>query len=154
MSMLPEGWRELSLSQIGEGGLFSDGDWVETKDQDPHGPVRLTQLADVGIARFRDKSDRWMRRDQVAAVGGTLLKPDDVLIARMPDPIGRACLFHPGWHMTLLPRLTSRSCESLVQTSIPRTSCGLSTLPAFMHAWSLNSRVRRGSGSHEKSSQR
>ncbi|TFV51813.1 restriction endonuclease subunit S [Blastococcus sp. TF02A_35] len=96
MSGVPAGWRELSLSQIAEGGVFSDGDWVESKDQDAAGTVRLTQLADVGTARFRDRSDRWMRPDQVAAVRGTLLKPGDVLIARMPDPIGRACLFPSG----------------------------------------------------------
>ena len=28
--------------------VFIDGDWVESKDQDPDGDVRLVQLADVG----------------------------------------------------------------------------------------------------------
>jgi len=85
----------MSLSDIAEGGLFSDGDWVESKDQDPSGTVRLTQLADVGVGEFRDRSDRWLRPDQAAALRCTFLKPGDVLIARMPDPIGRACLAPP-----------------------------------------------------------
>lgn len=86
-------WAPLqSLSELAEGGLFSDGDWVESKDQDPTGSVRLTQLADVGVGEFRDRSDRWLRTDQAAALRATFLSPGDVLIARMPDPIGRACL--------------------------------------------------------------
>lgn len=82
----------LSLSALTEGGLFSDGDWVESKDQDPSGSVRLTQLADVGVGEFRDRSDRWLRTDQAAALRCNFLEPGDVLVARMPDPIGRACL--------------------------------------------------------------
>lgn len=82
----------VSLVELASGGLFVDGDWVESKDQDPSGSVRLTQLADVGIAEFRDRSNRWMRPDQVASLHCTRLMPGDVLIARMPDPIGRACL--------------------------------------------------------------
>lgn len=86
-------WAALvSLAELAEGGLFTDGDWVESKDQDPTGSVRLTQLADVGVGAFRDRSNRWLRPDQAAALRCTFLEPGDVLIARMPDPIGRACL--------------------------------------------------------------
>jgi type I restriction enzyme, S subunit len=90
---LPHGWGSEPLSALADrGGLFRDGDWVETKDQDPAGSTRLTQLADIGTGSFRDRSDRWMLPDQVARLNCTLLEPDDVLIARMPDPIGRACV--------------------------------------------------------------
>ncbi len=82
----------VTLAEVGAQGLFSDGDWVESKDQDSQGSVRLTQLADVGVGTFRDRSDRWMREDQATRLNCTFLAPDDVLIARMPDPIGRACL--------------------------------------------------------------
>ena len=85
-------WTTLTLEQVAEGGLFGDGDWVESKDQDPTGSVRLTQLADVGVGEFRDRSNRWLREDQAERLHCTFLQPDDVLIARMPDPIGRACL--------------------------------------------------------------
>jgi type I restriction enzyme S subunit len=89
---VPEGWRTLSLTQIAKGGLFSDGDWIETKDQDLRGSVRLTQLADVGVGEFRDRSARFLREDQAEALRCTFLEENDILIARMPDPIGRACL--------------------------------------------------------------
>lgn len=82
----------LSLEEISAGGIFTDGDWVESKDQDPSGSVRLTQLADVGIGAFLDRSSRYLRPDQAKALNCTYLQPDDILIARMPDPLGRACL--------------------------------------------------------------
>jgi type I restriction enzyme S subunit len=64
MTGLPDGWRMLSLNEVAHGGLFNDGDWVKTKDQDPQGSVRLTQLADVGVGEFRDRSSRWLLQDQ------------------------------------------------------------------------------------------
>jgi type I restriction enzyme S subunit len=88
---LPDGWRDVTIGEVAEGGLFTDGDWVESKDQDPAGGVRLTQLADVGEGVFRDRSDRWLRDDQAERLGVTYLSPGDLLIARMPDPLGRCC---------------------------------------------------------------
>jgi restriction endonuclease S subunit len=93
---LPKGWRAASLPDlIGPQGLFIDGDWVESKDQDPSGDVRLIQLADVGDGTYRNRSDRFMTLESAKRLGCTFLKAGDLLIARMPDPLGRACLF-PG----------------------------------------------------------
>ena len=37
MSDLPKGWATASLNDLlGANGLFSDGDWVESKDKDPN----------------------------------------------------------------------------------------------------------------------
>jgi type I restriction enzyme S subunit len=50
---LPEGWTAATCADVvGSTGVFSDGDWIETKDQDPRGDVRLIQLADVGDGIF------------------------------------------------------------------------------------------------------
>jgi type I restriction enzyme, S subunit len=75
--------------------VFVDGDWVESKDQDPEGDVRLVQLADVGDAVYIDKSDRYLTSAKARALRCTFLEPGDILVARMPDPLGRACIF-PG----------------------------------------------------------
>lgn len=95
MSTLPRGWTEATLSRLMDGGLFTDGDWVETKDQDDNGAVRLTQLADIGEGYWRNRSGRSMTPESAARLGCTYLEPGDVLVARMPDPLGRACIF-PG----------------------------------------------------------
>lgn len=66
---LPKGWAWATIPQLsGKAGVFIDGDWVESKDQDPDGDVRLIQLADVGDGIFRDKSDRFMTKEKADAL--------------------------------------------------------------------------------------
>jgi type I restriction enzyme S subunit len=96
MSELPIGWDTATLSSLtGTDGLMTDGDWVESKDQDPNGEVRLIQLADVGDGVFLDRSNRFLTAAKAKGLRCTFLCPGDLLIARMPDPLGRACIF-PG----------------------------------------------------------
>src|SRR5881394_1475698 len=93
---LPKSWAWKTIPDlVNDDGVFIDGDWVESKDQDPNGNVRLIQLADVGDGVYRDKSDRFMTKAKADELRCTYLKDGDVLIARMPDPLGRACIF-PG----------------------------------------------------------
>ncbi|MEP1489740.1 MAG: restriction endonuclease subunit S [Algibacter sp.] len=80
---------------ISSKGVFNDGDWVESKDQDPNGDIRLIQLADIGDGVFINKSNRFMNKETAIRLNCTFLKRGDILMARMPDPIGRACIF-PG----------------------------------------------------------
>jgi type I restriction enzyme S subunit len=75
--------------------VFTDGDWVESKDQDPGGDVRLTQLADVGDGTWINKSARFLTSEKARQLRCTYLRPGDLLVARMPDPLGRCCVF-PG----------------------------------------------------------
>lgn len=93
---LPGEWSLATISDlVGKDGVFVDGDWVESKDQDPDGDVRLIQLADIGDGEYRNKSERFLTYEKAIQLGCTFLKKGDVLIARMPDPLGRACIF-PG----------------------------------------------------------
>jgi type I restriction enzyme S subunit len=96
MNELPPHWRIASIADLaGPEGLTTDGDWVESKDQDPAGEVRLIQLADIGDGVFLDRSHRFLTSNKARELRCTFLQPGDVLIARMPDPLGRACVF-PG----------------------------------------------------------
>ena len=113
-------WAETTLGEIGLNGMFADGDWVESKDQDPAGEYRLLQLADVGDGVFLDKSNRWMNSEQFHRLRCTPLNPRDILIARMPDPIARACVVPFG-----LP-----TCATVVDVAILR--CGGRFLPEFV----------------------
>jgi hypothetical protein len=81
-----------SLASLSVRDGFHDGDWVESQDQDPDGSIRLLQLADVGDGYFRDRSDRWITEETFARLRCSRVLPGDILIARMPDPLGRACL--------------------------------------------------------------
>lgn len=109
----PKGWPKTSVGQLlSEADVFVDGDWVESKDQDPNGEVRLIQLADVGDGFYVDKSARFLNKPTALRLKCTSLKPGDVLIARMPDPLGRACIF-PGDH---------KECVTVVDVCIVRPS--------------------------------
>lgn len=89
---VPSGWEWARLDDISPISLV-DGDWIETKDQDPRGEVRLVQLADIGVGEFKDKSDRFINKETFKRLNCTQLLAGDILIARLPSPIGRACLF-------------------------------------------------------------
>lgn len=111
MSELPKGWALSSLNDlISIDGLFSDGDWIESKDQDPDGENRLLQLADIGDGVFIDKSSRFVNNEKFRLLNCTELLEGDLLIARMPDPLGRACL---------MPRMTQR-CLTVVDVALFR----------------------------------
>jgi type I restriction enzyme S subunit len=93
-SELPAGWASTPLKDlIARDGLFNDGDWVESKDQDPTGDVRLIQLADIGDGVFRDRSERFLTAAKAQELQCTFLRTGDVLISRLANPLGRACIF-------------------------------------------------------------
>jgi type I restriction enzyme, S subunit len=93
---LPMGWSFTSIGElIKNDGVFIDGDWIESKDQNPNGNIRLIQLADIGDGYYRNKSNRFLTIEKAVELNCTFLKAGDLLIARMPDPLGRACIF-PG----------------------------------------------------------
>ncbi|WP_327039981.1 restriction endonuclease subunit S [Micromonospora ureilytica] len=124
---LPSGWAEASLSDlIALDGIFVDGDWVESKDQDPQGEVRLVQLADVGDGVFRDRSDRSLTAEKSIQLRCTHLNTGDILVARMPEPLGRACIY-PG---------SERSAVTVVDVCIIRP--GAKSVDPRWLMWSLN----------------
>jgi len=89
---LPSLWTWAQIDKLSPRSL-TDGDWIETKDQSEGGSVRLIQLADVGDGKFFDKSARFVTEETEKRLNCTRLHVDDVLIARLPNPIGRACIF-------------------------------------------------------------
>jgi type I restriction enzyme S subunit len=105
---LPAGWRWVKLGEL---GWLTDGDWILNVDYAPSG-VRLLQVGDVGVGRFVGKSSRYVTMQRASELGCTLLEAGDILISRMPDPIGRACV---------LPEL-GYPCITAVDVSIFRPS--------------------------------
>lgn len=90
---LPLGWVVSNIPEMTAlEGFFSDGDWVESKDQNPAGNIRLLQLADIGNGFFIDKSNRFIDEGAFERLRCSEVKTGDVLLARMPDPLGRACV--------------------------------------------------------------
>lgn len=76
--------------------LVIDGDWIESKDQSPEG-IRLIQTGNIGIGEYLDKASRakYISEETLERLNCTELAVGDILVSRLPDPIGRACIV-PG----------------------------------------------------------
>ncbi len=91
---LPRGWAWARLGNLSPYGVF-DGDWIESKDQDKNGKIKLIQLADIQENLYHEKSNRYVNEETFYRLQCSEVVQNDILIARLPNPIGRACVF-PG----------------------------------------------------------
>jgi type I restriction enzyme S subunit len=86
---IPEGWEVLRLSAMCE---IVDGDWIETKDQGGN-DYRLLQVSNIGVNEFVETGNyRYITQETFDRLRCQEVRPGDILISRMPDPIGRAWL--------------------------------------------------------------
>lgn len=84
----------VSLSSLCD--TFIDGDWIEAKDQSESG-IRLIQTGNVGVGIFKDRGEkaRYISEETFNRLNCTEVVEGDILISRLPDPVGRACII-PG----------------------------------------------------------
>ena len=80
--------------------LFADGDWIESKDQALDG-IRLIQTGNVGFGVYIDKTQnaKYISETTFHRLNCLEIYDGDILISRLPEPAGRACL---------LPKSTER----------------------------------------------
>ena len=80
--------------------LFADGDWIESKDQALDG-IRLIQTGNVGYGVYIDKTQnaKYISETTFHRLNCLEIYDGDILISRLPEPAGRACL---------LPKSTER----------------------------------------------
>ena len=84
---------EWPMVELGEVCIsMEDGDWIESKNQSPSG-VRLIQTGNIGEGYFLEKKDnkRFISEDTFKELKCKPLKSSDILISRLPDPVGRCC---------------------------------------------------------------
>lgn len=80
--------------ELGElSDVFTDGDWIESKDQSSSG-IRLIQTGNIGIGEYLDRFNkaRFISKEKFKELNCTEVFSGDILISRLPDPIGRACM--------------------------------------------------------------
>ncbi|WP_291630996.1 restriction endonuclease subunit S [Clostridium sp.] len=73
---------------------IKDGDWIESKDQSETG-IRLVQTGNVGNGIYLEKNERakYISEDTFNNLKCTEIFAGDILISRLPSPVGRACIF-------------------------------------------------------------
>ncbi len=106
---LPSTWKWGKLKDITN--YIGDGDWIESKDQSETG-IRLIQTGNIGFGNFKDKEGKYhfISSDTFERLNCNEIFEGDVLISRLPEPVGRACI---------LPKLEGR-CITAVDCSILR----------------------------------
>jgi len=92
---IPGNWTTSPLISVALPGKkgFDDGDWVESPYITDSG-IRLIQTGNVGVGEFLDKPDsrKYISSQSFKELGCKWVHPGDILICRLADPIGRACV--------------------------------------------------------------
>ncbi len=89
-----EGWVEKSIFELAENKkeFFDDGDWIESEHITNSG-VRLIQTGNIGIGKFIEKEvKKYIYEDSFEKLKCKSLFEGDLLICRLAEPAGRACI--------------------------------------------------------------
>jgi len=88
---MKKAWERIPLAELCE--VFSDGDWIESKDQASDG-IRLIQTGNVGEGTFKNRAEksRYISEATFKRLRCTEIVEGDCLISRLPDPVGRSCI--------------------------------------------------------------
>jgi len=84
-------WPLIKLNEICD--FIDDGDWIENKDQSKAG-IRLIQTGNIGCGIYIDKPDKakFISEETFNKLKCEEVYTGDLLISRLPDPVGRSCL--------------------------------------------------------------
>lgn len=92
---IPAGWKLETVAGVCD--TFEDGDWIESKDQGGE-DFRLLQISNIGDNEFVETGNfRYITDETFRNLRCNEVVPGDILISRMPKPIGRA------WFVTEQP---------------------------------------------------
>ena len=110
-----DAWEQRKLSSLFI--KFTDGDWIESKDQSNSG-IRLIQTGNIGVSKFINKvgNEKWISEKTLKELNCTEIFPGDIIISRLPEPTGRACI---------LPEFSTRMITA-VDCTIARVSKSVS----------------------------
>lgn len=95
---VPEGWGQMTVADACT--EFLDGDWIESKDQGGE-DFRLLQISNIGDNEFVETGNfRYITSETYRNLRCNEVITGDILISRMPKPIGRAWFVYPQpWRM-------------------------------------------------------
>lgn len=90
---IPKNWKTTSLKNTarGKNSLFIDGDWIESPHITNSGYRYLT-TGNVGPLKYKEQGESYISEKSFRSLNCTRVYPGDLLIARLNEPIGRACV--------------------------------------------------------------
>ncbi|WDL18892.1 restriction endonuclease subunit S [Xanthomonas campestris] len=94
VGVIPDGWCIRAVFEIAgyQKGRFDDGDWIES-EHITNGGYRIVQTGNIGIGEFIEKESRkYIYESSFDKLKCKELIPGDLLICRLAEPAGRACI--------------------------------------------------------------
>lgn len=93
LGQVPEHWEVAPIRAFARPGYktFTDGDWIESPYIRDEG-IRLIQTGNIGIGSYREQGFRYIDEETFKQFRCTEIQPRDILICRLAEPVGRACL--------------------------------------------------------------
>ena len=90
---VPEHWCSAPIKYMAleRNSLFLDGDWIESKDISSDG-IRYITTGNVGEGAYKEQGAGFISEETFHSLGCTEVYEGDVLISRLNNPIGRACI--------------------------------------------------------------
>ena len=90
---IPEGWtcRAIKSLALAKSSLFADGDWINSVDVSTSG-IRYFTTGNVGQGVFKEQGNGYITQDTFNRLGCLEVHGGDLVISRLNEPIGRACL--------------------------------------------------------------
>lgn len=92
---VPVEWKTMHIkfTSACKNGLFIDGDWIESKDlAGDSGTIRYLTSGNVGVIKYKEQGDGYITKEKFDELLCTEVMPGDILISRLNEPIGRACI--------------------------------------------------------------
>lgn len=122
-------WEEVKLSSLALSGKsnFTDGDWIESPYISESG-CRLIQTGNIGVGVFKDKSQKYISESSFHELKCTEVKIGDLLICRLAEPAGRACV---------VPDLGEAKMLTSVDVTIMKVDDNKSSAEFLSHYFSL-----------------
>lgn len=90
---VPEHWCSAPIKYMAleRNSLFLDGDWIESKDISSEG-IRYITTGNVGEGAYKEQGVGFVSEETFYSLGCTEVYKGDILISRLNNPIGRACI--------------------------------------------------------------
>ena len=90
---IPAHWEVQPIRSFARSGYrnFIDGDWIESPYIRETG-IRLIQTGNIGVGNYKEQGFRYIDYETFDLFRCTEVMPGDVLICRLADPVGRACI--------------------------------------------------------------
>ena len=90
---IPSEWGVLPVKRLAtdKSSLFLDGDWIESDVIEESG-IRYLTTGNIGRGFFKEQGGGYISEETFIKLKCLEILPDDLVISRLNEPLGRACL--------------------------------------------------------------